>query len=158
VKRLIGLSIGWHRQYVPDSTLLKAYTVWLPVSGLILIACGYYFWRKPVLNQLFAVVLLILLLPPISADYTLTDIYLPWGVFMIFLIRDVGRGRVDFSLNKCLWILLPITVLVTPQSYLTIAGGGFAGQVKALALMLLLFVIARVDMPCSLFNELPSDT
>ena len=127
----------------------------MPVAGAILIACGFYFWRKPLLNQLFAVVLLILLLPPVSGDYTLLHLYLPWGVFMIFLVRDVGRGRIDFSLKKSLRIIIPCAVILTPQSYLTLQGGGFAGQIKALVLIALLFAIARIDMPSSFFNELP---
>ena len=155
IKQIVGLGIGKHLQYVPNGELLRAYMIWLPVGGAILIACGVYFWRKPVLNQLFAVVLLILLLPPISGDYALVELYLPWGVFIIFLIRDVGNGRIDFSLRKCLWILIPCAIVMTPQSYLTFQNGGFAGQVKALVLVLLLFAVARIDMPSSLFHELP---
>jgi hypothetical protein len=154
VKQVIGLVFGRPREFVPDRHLLTAYIIWAPVCGLILIVCGIYFWRKPGLNQLFAVVLLILLLPPISGDYTLTELYLPWGAFMIFLVRDVGNGKFEFPLRKALWILIPLAILVTPQSYITFSGGGFAGQLKAVVLVILLFVVARTDMPSSLFGDL----
>jgi len=157
VKDVIRLSLGWPRPETLHNVLKTAYLIWFPLSLLILLACGIYFWRKPVINQLFAIVLAILLIPPVSYDYVLIHIYLPWGVFMIFLIRDVSRGRVDFSLSDCLWVLIPCAVLMTPQTYLTRTWGGFAGQVKALTEMLLLLVVARIRMPCSLFGELSED-
>jgi hypothetical protein len=156
VKQLVRLSLGWPHSDSLHGALMTAYKIWTPVSGLIVLFCGFWFWRKPILNQLFAVVSLMLLVPPGSADYTLVDLYLPWGVFMIFLTGDAGCGRVRFPLRQCLWVLIPCAVLMTPQSYLTLAGGGFAGQVKALVLILLLFVAARIDMPCTLFEELPA--
>jgi hypothetical protein len=154
IKELIRLSLGWPPVNSLHGVLLSAYMVWLPVSALILIACGFWFWSKPALNQLFAIVLSLLLLPAFSGDYTLAALYLPWGMFMIFLVRDVSGGRVRFSLRQCLWVLIPCAVAMTPQSYLTLASGGFAGQVKAVALLLLLFVVAYNDMPSSVFGEL----
>jgi hypothetical protein len=148
--------LGLQTDYVIQNSLLTAYRVWLVLSLVIILAAGYYFWRKPVLNQLFAVVLLILLLPPVSYDYTLIHLYLPWGVFMIFLVRDVGRGRIRFSLRQCLWILIPCAILMAPQSYLIVNEAGFGGQVKAITLVILFVINARIDLPCTLFNELPA--
>ena len=155
VKQLIRLSLGWPSSETLHGVLSTTYILWIPVACLILVTCGFYFWNRPVLNQLFAIVLLILLLSPSSGDYTLVHLYLPWGVFMVFLIRDVGSGKVPLSLANCLWILIPCAVLMTPQSYLTLAGGGFAGQFKAVVMVLLLIVVARIDMPSTLFNEAP---
>jgi len=157
VKDVIRLSLGWPRIDTLHGVFTTAYLIWLPLSLLIVVACGVFFWRKPVLNQLFAIVLMMLLIPPCSYDYVLTHLYLPWGVFVIFLVRDVARGRVKFSLGNCLWILIPCAVLMTPQTYLTLTWEGFAGQLKAVAEIVLLFVVAHIDMPASLFGELPPD-
>jgi hypothetical protein len=156
LKQVLRLSLGWNRDYVFHSPLLAAYRVWIAASVVIALGTGYYFWRKPVINRLFAIVVLMLVLPPISPDYTLAYIYLPWGAFMIFLTHDVGTGRVKFPLRHCLWVLVPCAILMSPQSYLIFGGVAFAGQVKALALVLLFVVAARIDMPSSLFHELPA--
>ena len=152
IMRLLGLQTDYKFQ----NSLLTAYHAWLVLSLLIIFVAGYYFRSKPVLNQLFAIVLLILLLPPVSYDYTLIHLYLPWGVFMIFLVRDIGQGRIRLSLRQCLWILIPCAILMAPQSYLIIDEAGFGGQVKALTLVVLFFVVARTDLPCTLFHELPA--
>ena len=161
VKDAVRLLLGWPPGFPQFNALHHdlaiAYIVWVPVSTMIVLGCVIRFRRKPLLNQLFAIVLLMLLVPPVSYDYTLITLYLPWGAFMIFLIHDVGAGRVKFSLSKCLWILIPSAIVMTPQSYLTLSKSGFGGQVKALALTVLLIAISRIDMPSSLFGEITGD-
>jgi hypothetical protein len=44
----------------------NAYPYYFAFAVLLAVCCGIYFWRKPVLNQLFALVLLMLILPPVS--------------------------------------------------------------------------------------------
>ena len=144
-----------HESYVRVPQLAIAYEIFFPISLLLVLACGVYFWRKPILNQVFAIALLMMLVPPVSFDYTLATMYLVWGAFLIFLTGDVASGRVAFSLKKSLWILISFAVIMAPEPYLALHGDGFAGQVKALVMIGLLIFVARNDMPSSLFGELP---
>lgn len=119
-------------------------------------AVGIAFWlsRRPVLNQFFAFSIFVVLFPWLSFDYTLIQIYLPWGLFLIYLLQ-AREGEV--SLRQALLILLPCSVVFTPQSYLlggTVAG--FGGQVKAVALCVMLGAVTYYPMPMRLFGEVGS--
>lgn len=109
--------------------------------------------KLPFLNQLFSLTILGILLPFFSGDYTLIHLYIPWGIFLIFLAYDAKSS--GFTTKQALNILIPCAIIFTPQSYLIIEGiGGFGGQVKALTLLYLLIVVLKNPMPSdTLFKE-----
>ncbi len=126
-------------------------------SGFIVIFFIWLYFFKicqvPLINQTFALVISALLFPIISADYTLIHLYIPWGLFMVFLAYDAESS--GFTTKQALNILIPCAIIFTPQSYLIIEGiGGFGGQVKALVLLYLLIVVLKNPMPSNtLFKE-----
>ncbi len=149
LKQAVRLGLGWSTAAVMESRLLTAYVLYMCFAVVFGIACLIYFWRKPVLNQLFAVTILMLVLPPISYDYTLVAIYFLWGAFMIHLLNDR-------TMKRPLMFLVPLAILMTPHSFLRFGNVGCGGQLNALLLLFLLAAAARIDMPSSLFGELPS--
>ena len=89
-----------------------------------------------------------LVLPPISYDYTLVAIYFLWGAFMIHLLNDR-------TVKQPLLFLVPLAILMTPHSFLRFGNVGCGGQLNAILLLFLLAAAAKTDMPSSLFGELP---
>lgn len=121
-------------------------------------AVGYllYFRKLPVLNQIFLLVIASTLFPYVAYDYTLVQLYLPWGAFLVFLCTDVARGRVKLTQSEGLRILLPFTIIFTSQMFLIVAKNiNCGGQVKALALLALMHAAVTIPMPSGLFSELP---
>ncbi len=148
LKQAVRLGFGWSTAAVMESRLLNAYLFYLCFAVVFGLACLIYFWRKPVLNQLFAVTILMLVLPPTSYDYTLVAIYFLWGAFMIHLLNDR-------TVKQPLLFLVPLAILMTPHSFLRFGNVGCGGQLNAILLLFLLAAAAKTDMPSSLFGELP---
>ena len=137
--------------------------MWL-VAAVVLVR---RFRRMPMLNCIFAAFIVQLIAPPVSYDYTLLYLYIPWALFLVvFLLQDVYSGRAHLSFSTALAILIPCAITFTPQQCYLVIGGightsslgysghiGFAGQVKALALLYLLVVAALNPMPCRIFGE-----
>ncbi len=89
--------------------------------------------KLPVTNQVLALSTASILLPPISHDYTLMHLYAPWAMLVLLALSARLRGMgIAFT---C------FALLFTPQSFLIVNGVRYAGEFKALVL-LLLFVVA----------------
>ena len=109
----------------------------------------------PLLNQFMAYVLLCVLLPYVSGDYTLVYIYLVWAAFLLFLLVDVATGRVRISRAAMNIILFSCAVTFAPLNYVEVGRGfSFGAQVKTVFLVLILLTVLRVPMPSSLFGDL----
>ncbi len=114
------------------------------ISGFVLLYI-FKIVKLPFLNQLFVLNILGILLPFFSGDYTLIHVYVPWGVFMVFLAYDAEST--GFTTKQALNILIPCAIIFTPQSYLIVEGiGGFGGQIKTLVLLYLLIVVLQNPM------------
>lgn len=113
---------------VPD-----ALSVFLPVVALV----GALLWlvrirKLPVINQVLALSTASVLLPPISHDYTLMHLYAPWAMLVLLSLSTPWRGMgIAFT---C------FALLFTPQSFLIIHSVRYAGEFKAIVLLLLLVV------------------
>jgi len=122
------------------------YIAFLPLPYLAiaaLVGCLLYFGRirkLPQLNQVLALSVAAVLLPPLSHDYTLVHLYAPWAMFVFYALRNPGR--------KALWAVFAcFAMLFSAQNFLVLWHDGIAipvaGQAKAL-LLLVLFGIALV--------------
>jgi hypothetical protein len=112
--------------------------------------------KLPLLNQLFALVIALITLPYVAYDYTLVYLYLPWGCLLVFLVRDVIPGRARMTARQALAFLAPCAVVFTPQSYLILFPPevvSVGGQVKTVALMVLLWSAIHIPLPSSIFGE-----
>jgi hypothetical protein len=140
-----------------DHTMESIHLVYFVlVFGSFAVAYLLYFRKLPILNQLFLLVIASTLFPYVAYDYTLVQLYLPWGAFLIFLCSDVASGRANLTQSQAMRILLPCTVVFTPQTYVILVKGiNCGGQIKALALLALMHAALTIPMPTSVFGELP---
>jgi Glycosyltransferase family 87 len=109
----------------------------------------FRFFRLPTVNQMILLGVAITLFPPVAAEYTLLHLYVPFGVFLIFLKKDVGTGRVEFKLGCVALLLTVFALLFSPMTFL----GPYAGASKTGLLLILLVVVGTFPMPSSIFNE-----
>jgi hypothetical protein len=113
-------------------------------------------WRMPLLNQFIALTLCSILLPYLSYEYTLVHVYLIWAAFLYFLLTDVKAGRGRLSGLRANVMMLSFALAIAPLSFLLIArSSGVSGQVKSVALIVLLGVVLATPMPSTLFGDLP---
>jgi hypothetical protein len=125
----------------------QPYLLVMAVAGLALL------WRirkMPVLNQFFALTLVTVYWPFVAYDYNLLELYLPWGLFVLFLLQEKAP---PITARAALWILIPCAIAFTPQSFLLGPWSGFGGQIKAIALTAMLFAVLKNPLPAALFGE-----
>ena len=109
-------------------------------------------FRLPGVNQMILLSVALTLLPPVSAEYTLLQMFVPFGVFLIFLTRDVATGGVDIRRGNVAALLCLFACLFAPLTFF----GRYAGDVQTLLLAGLLLVVANCPMPSSIFGEVPA--
>ena len=77
--------------------MLRVYSLLIPLGAVLL----YWFRLRhmPILNQFMAYMILCVLLPYVSGDYTLVHVYLVWGAFCCFFsltsLQDGSRFPLD---------------------------------------------------------------
>lgn len=112
--------------------------------------------RLPLLNQILCLVIASILLPPTSHDYTLLNLYVPWGLLVLYALSrarkpnlDRGSDRsLDHTADRPLLIaFICFGILFSAQSELIQADKGLSGQLKALTLIVLLFTALRYPFP-----------
>ena len=124
----------------PDLTRwLSVYLLVATLSGLILFFGRVI--RLPLTNQIVVLVAASLLLPPLSADYTLMHLYAPFACLALVAVsasvsRTQQRGIV--------LAMLLFGVLMAPESFLIFHGTRLSGLLKTAALGLLIWTAATV--------------
>jgi hypothetical protein len=136
---------------------LRIYNIVIPLAAILL----YWFRLRhlPLLNQFIAYIILCVLVPYVSGDYTLVHVYIAWAAFLLFLLDDVATGRVRIPARAIHLILFSCAVGFVPLSYLAVTrrpNPTFAcgAQVKTAFLIVILLTVLRVPMPSSLFGDL----
>ena len=128
----------------PDR-LARILSLYLLVAATAGIALYVLRIRKlPVINQLLALTVASILLPPTSFDYTLVHLYAPWVLLLFYLLH---RYRQDPSLRSASPALAPtllcFAVLFAPLTEFIVHGETIGGPIRAVALVLL-FTLALV--------------
>ena len=119
------------------------YTRTIAISGLLL-----YFariWRMPRLNQVLAISVLGVTLPPTSYDYTLLSLYPVFLLLCLRVLEESRRAGKD-RLQLTHYFLL-FAVIFTPLSFVVWNGGRYAGQLRLLALLAVLVYALVTPMP-----------
>ncbi len=114
------------------------YFLSVAVAGVAL-----FFWRiryLPTINQVLALTIAAVLLPPVSYEYTLIHLYIPWALLTLYVVSIPDRSRHRIVLAFC---YACFAVLFTPQSYFISHSHRFEAQVKALTLVTLFVVSLR---------------
>jgi len=77
-----------------------------------------------------------ILLPPLSGDYTLLHLYIPWAVLALISI-SLKDGQIQRGL---VFSFVCMAILMAPESWLFVYGIRVAGQLKAVVLLILFIV------------------
>ncbi len=120
--------------------LQLAAEIYVPVTAVC--AAVLYFLRirrLPVLNQVIALTVCAVLLPPYSLDYTLVQLLIPMGLLIVFTVAEWSVGRQPPGLNICFFCF---ALIFTTGAYFEWKYR-FASQVRTLAMLVLLAVAAR---------------
>ena len=121
------------QQYPPQ--LLNAYVLVGALAGLILYLLKIR--HLPLINQVLCLCIASILLPPVSYDYTLMHLYIPWAMLVLFAQEQWASRRSVAGLTAALALL---AFLFAPESEMICQSVRFGGQLKAIALMALLVV------------------
>ena len=105
----------------------------------------------PVLNQVLALTLCAVLLPPLSIDYTLIHLLVPFGLLCVYATSNAPASGLSA-------IFTAFAVLFNIDSFLT-NRFTYAAEARTLALLVLLILVLRNPFPwAKLDSAAPSDT
>lgn len=126
-------------QHLADSAFMHAFAI---VYVVVVAATGLLLWMTrirplPLANQLLSLTVAAILLPPLSFEYTLMQLYVPWAVLILAALSTDIAAQTR-TLQPALLIL---AVLLSPLFEFTCGTWGLAGPLKAL-LLLALFTLA----------------
>jgi hypothetical protein len=126
-----------HRRGISEipSGVLNAYLAIAAIAGTAL-----YFLRiryLPLINQVLCLSVASILLPPVSYDYTLMHLYIPWAMLVLFAQDQWQSGRNVAGLTA---VFIALAILVSPESEFIHHIDHVGGQIKALALIALMFL------------------
>ena len=125
------------RQTTLMQSALYVYTPLVTVAALVL-----YFRRirnLPLLNQVLALTICAVLLPPYSLDYTLVQLLVPFGLLCVFATDAWLRGHQPPRMAMC---FACFAVIFTTGAYFDL-NYGLEAQVRTLALLVLLAAVLR---------------
>ena len=133
------------KQFLPFTSLAQTRLI-LRVYLFLAAAIGttLYFTRirrLPVLNQILALTIAAIFLPPLSHDYTLLHLYLPWGLLTAYILRERTRGRVVPFMTP---VFLAFALLFAPLTEFIVSAQTVGGQIKAVVLAALFVITLAV--------------
>lgn len=124
----------------------EVYKVYLEIASATAVVLYFARIKKvPPLSQVLAIVCLMLLLPPVSFDYRLCHLYVPWA-FLVFWMVD-GGIRAEQNGKKFLALF---ALLFTPQTFLlywigkygVVFSVTYGAQIKTFSLLAVLALVA----------------
>ncbi len=137
-----------HERLLLDVTF-QGYVISAAIFGMAL----YFGWmrRLPMLNQVLGLSACALLLPPLSADYTLIHLLFPFALLSLYAVEKGRKGQAVPGLAACFLCFAPIFSF---QTYITWRYR-FSCEFRTLGLMALLMIVMQypfpwdeVDVPC----------
>jgi hypothetical protein len=134
------------RTWYPAVLLSRIYP-W--IAAIILLALVSLIAKSPILNQLTVLGIAVTLLPPNSVEYTLLNLYVPFGALLVFLTRELAAGRLRLDRRVLFLVMIAYALLFSPLSFL----GVYAGDVKLLLLLLLAVCFVHAPMPSPCFGD-----
>ncbi|WP_212733098.1 glycosyltransferase 87 family protein [Terriglobus roseus] len=147
VKR-VDVAIGWdhsifalvklllEHRYQSFYSILAIYTPVIGVIGLAVYLIRIY--RMPVFNQIASLVILMILAPPLSFEYTFLQLYSVFAIFCCVVVRN--RDEIKDS-RPLIWMGACFGFLFALQSMVIVNGRILDGQTKCPVLILLLVLV-----------------
>ncbi len=130
--------------------LLSIYSILAPLSFLLTYLLRLR--KMPLLNQFLALSLLSILLPYVSYEYTLVQVYTMLGVVILYLLSDLASGAVALSQRRMTLLMASFAFIVAPVTL--IVPVHYPGQAKCAVMLTMLCIILATPMPSSLFGDL----
>jgi hypothetical protein len=131
-KRLLE-HLHHHRMASPSrmALILHAYLLFAAVGGVATFFLRIL--RLPVANQVLCLCVASILLPPVSFDYTLLHLYVPWAI-IVLLALERGARRTPGLLA----VMVCFAFAMSIETEVILRGSTLDGPIKALALCALL--------------------
>jgi hypothetical protein len=120
---------------IMSSHILTAYLAVAAVAGVTL-----YFLKirnLPAINQVLCLCIAFILLPPVSYEYTLMHLYVPWAL-LVLLAQEQWKSRANIPGLTAAFVCLAI--LMAPLGEFIYNGERFGGQIKAVVLVILMYI------------------
>lgn len=127
--------------FPPPEMMGHILTVYLALAALAVVAL--YFLRiryLPIINQVLCFCVAYILLSPCCYDYTLMNLYVPWAMLVLFAQDQWSAKRTIPGLAAA---FVCLAVLVSPETEFIYRGVGFAGQIKAGILVVLMYIALK---------------
>jgi hypothetical protein len=144
-RHLHPMVIHTHADFVVRAARERAlldttFTLYVAAAALFGVV-AYFAWirRLPLLNQVLALTVCALLLPPLSADYTLLHLLFPFALLCLYAVEQWRAGVAVRGLTACLVCFAPIFAF---QTYITWRYR-FSCEVRTLAMIALLTLVMR---------------
>ncbi len=118
---------------------LKIYTVLAAAGGIAIYVLRLR--KLPVLNQLLGLSTLSVLLPPVSVDYTLLDMAVPFGMLCLYAANRWRAGVQVKGVTLCL-LCCPL-IFVTGQSFYDAVPEEWTCPWRTIGLLVLLYGVTR---------------
>jgi hypothetical protein len=138
LKSALVVSIHPYPAFGTMVALVRGYTVLMAVADLSLYFLCIRF--LPLLNQILCLCILAILTTPLSVDYTLMHLYVPWGMMVLLAIEAWRDGREIPGMKAAFFCFL---ILMCSLSEFMFHHCIFGGQIKAIALTVLLVIGLR---------------
>lgn len=141
---------------LPDELPMSALSllVWIYISAAAFAGILTYFdviRKRPVINQVMCLTVATILLPPVSFDYTLLHLYVPWALLVLLALENRGRDVPGLTAA-----MVCCAILFAPETELIVHGQTYGGQVKACALVGLLLIALVRKFPSAYDLEAPT--
>jgi hypothetical protein len=120
------------------SRVLSWYSAAAAIGGVLLFFTVIQ--RLPVFNQILCLTVATILLPPLSHDYTLLNLYIPWALLLVLCLRMARQQR---HLPGLMGVFVCFAVLMSPETEFIHAGESYGGQIKAVTLVVLIALAMR---------------
>lgn len=129
----------WHPNYFSWE---RPYTITVAT-----LAVALYFlrmWRLPLPNQILALSVLSITLPPVSYDYTLLNLYPAFAMLVVLSLQAQRRATRVPHLTTYMFLF---AVIFTPQSYIIFHAVRYGAQLRAICLIVMLALALVTPLP-----------
>ena len=129
---------------LPDHNYQAYASFYLPFAAVVGIVVYFWrIWRLPRINQVLALTIAAVVLPPISYEYTLIHLYIPWALLTLYAVETAESSGSLQRVRGLGFCFVCFAFLMTPESYFIVDKIRFSGQLKALVLVALFVAALR---------------
>jgi hypothetical protein len=139
---LFGIYKRFAHHLPPPEQLGHIANIYLAIAAVSGIALYFLKIRYlPLINQVLCLTIASILLPPISYEYTLMHLYIPWAMLVLFAQEQSSTGsQIRRAIRGLTAAFVCFAILLSPMGELIHHATRYGGQIKALVLVCLMVV------------------